>query len=277
MNAESLFTILLSLLAVFIVQSDAFSASHNNNNNNNKVTVTPVTTPSDVMALADLRYDEWMVAPFHRNHDDDNNIDEHIPSRYAFRIATAEVVEERSRAMAFLARMEDEKDDHATTSVVVGAAELSPIEFEEAIDPTMSHLHQNKLLYVTDVVTSSKFRRQGIAHTLMDTLEQSAYDQFGNGTCLFLHVKSDNEAAKQFYATDRRGYKVPTKDQLDGIRVDCLEENAGTTGQILLCKTLVSRKRTVTRTMTTRQKKSRVATGFGNKSKTPVSKKSKKK
>eukprot|EP00977_Amphora_coffeiformis_P012389 scaffold3063_cov191-Amphora_coffeaeformis.AAC.1 len=267
-NAKCLCTIVILLFLLFAVsvhQSEAFSALRNDN----KVTVTPVTTPTDVMALADLRYDEW-IAPSHQS-DDNGNI-QRTPSRYAFRMATAELVEERSRATAFLARLEEEEENgentSTTTPVVVGAAELSPIEFEGAIDATISNAH--RLLYVTDVVTSSKFRRRGVAHALMDALEQSAYDQCGDeGTLLFLHVKSVNEAAQQFYASDRRRYKVPTADQLRGIRVDRLEENAGTAGQILLCKALVMQGQTTIQG----PGKARVVTGFGTKFKTPGTKK----
>ena len=246
MNTAFLCILLLALFTL-LPTSDAFSA-------HKVVTVHPVTTPSDIVALADLRYDEWILQP--NQGDNDNN--EYNPSRYAFRMATAELTAERSRATSFLAFLD--------STYAVGAAELSPIEFEGAVDdPTF----KSNILYVTDVVTSSKFRRMGIANALMDAVEQSAYDMNGEGTVLFLHVKPDNEAAKRFYANGKRGYSAPTADQLKGIRVDCLEENAGTTGQILLCKT-VQGKTTKGRP----QDRTRMGTGFGTKTK-PVTKKSK--
>merc|ERR1719416_364040 len=60
-------------------------------------------------------------------------------------------------------------------------------------------------LYVTDVVTSSKHRRMGIANALMDALESYAAEKFEtDNTLLYLHVKEDNVAAQKFYRDARR-------------------------------------------------------------------------
>lgn len=217
MSNTFVYSVLSIAICILVPTNSAFSTPH-------KITVQPVTTRADVVALADLRYDEWILSSHTDEKDSQFN---NVPSRYAFRMATADLAAERSEATAFLARLND--------TTVVGAAELSPMEFEGALDPTCPQA----CLYVTDVVTSSQFRRMGIANALMDAIEQSAYDRYGDGTLLFLHVKADNVAAQKFYSrSGKRGYSLPTADQLQGIRVNRLEENAGTNGQILLCKTL---------------------------------------
>lgn len=222
------------------------------------VTASPVRTQADVVALADLRYDEWIAT----NDDDvadgqDSSTDPPLPSRYAFRMATAEIAAERTEggAVAFLARAgmqpkantgtctedkssydEDTATSTTSTYVPVGAAELSPIEFDGAIK---SQQQSTRFLYVTDVVTSSRHRRMGIANTLMDALESFALETYGADTILYLHVKEDNVAAQKFYENPKRGYAAPTTEHLRNIDVSRLEDNAGTAGQILMCKSLV--------------------------------------
>lgn len=154
-------------------------------------------------------------------------------------MATAEIAAERSEggAVAFLARLED------AISIPVGAAELSPIEFDGAITTKQSDdkdaaQQLPTILYVSDVVTSSSHRRMGIASTLMDALETFAFEKSGAGTMLYLHVKEENMVAQKFYTNPSRGYGAPTSEQLQHIDVCRLEENSGTAGQILLCKSL---------------------------------------
>ena len=220
------------------------------------VTASPVQTQADIVALADLRYDEWIG-----NDDQSDGDDNPVPRRFAFRTATADIAAERTEggAVAFLAQLavagmqptantDGKLDDDTALSkgVPVGAAELSPIEFDGAItrtqhsrDKDTSTAQQPTRLYVTDVVTSSKHRRMGIANTLMDALESFALEKFGTNTMLCLHVKEDNVAAQKFYQNPKRGYAVPTPEQLQNIDVSRLEDNAGTAGQMLMCKSLL--------------------------------------
>jgi len=248
------------------------------------VSAVTVTSPKDVYSLADLRYDEWIAdvdailitdadpdpdldqASGDSNINDNKNYPPPPPSRYAFRMATAEIVSERSEAgaTAFLARFDN--DGITASGTAVGSAELSPIEFDGVIrrrsknnntdTDTDTDINSNPLLpsmpmlYVTDVVTSSRNRRMGIANALMEAVEQYAYETYGDGTALYLHVKPDNEAAQSFYTNPKRGYCcVPTiaatatatnPDQLKEniIDIDRLEKNSGTAGQMLFYKIL---------------------------------------
>jgi ribosomal protein S18 acetylase RimI-like enzyme len=230
-----------------------------------KVTASPVQTQADLVALADLRYDEWIanddVAGAYASDagDDPSSLSSSnplLPSRYAFRMATAEIVAERTEggAVAFLAGLRmppptnnDGGNDVNAMYIPVGAAELSPIEFDGAITLQQSENDDAVLptivqpptrLYVSDVVTSSRHRRMGIANTLMDALELFALDKFGADTMLYLHVKKENVAARKFYENPKRGYAAPTSKQLEHIDIGRLEDNAGTAGQILMCKSL---------------------------------------
>jgi len=203
----------------------------------------------DTIGLADLRYDEWIG-----NSNSNSNSTPHTteqttarpPSRYAFRMATAEIASERSEAGAvtFLAKQLQQQQQQ----IVVGTAELSPIEFEGTSVPvahqqqtqTQTQTQKHVSLYVTDVVTSSKHRRMGIANQLMDALEHYAYEHHAVATTgthaasndndgdndgdndnddddsnnaivtLYLHVKPDNPSAQSFYANPKRGYAVHT-------------------------------------------------------------------
>ena len=98
------------------------------------------------------------------------------------------------------------------------------------------------LLHPPDIVV-------GVANSLMDTLEKYAYNDDNNDNnntktiTLFLHVKVDNDAAQTFYSNSRRGYCIPTSNQIQNINITQLEENSGVSGggqepQILLCKVL---------------------------------------
>mmetsp|Transcript_6814 Transcript_6814/g.14294 ORF Transcript_6814/g.14294 Transcript_6814/m.14294 type:complete len:285 (-) Transcript_6814:4-858(-) len=211
-----------------------------------KITVYPVTTQADVLALADLRYDEWIAGG------DNGEPNGSPPTRFAFRMATAEIAAERSEggARTFLARLNDD----SSPSIAVGAAELSPIEFNGAeTGKYITGDASSPKLYVTDVVTSSKHRRMGIANSLMDAVELCACDMCNdNDILLYLHVKRDNEPALNFYSNPKRGYAVPRSEQLKGIDVNQLEKNAGTAGQILLHKAVKCN-----------QGKASVGTGFG--------------
>jgi GNAT superfamily N-acetyltransferase len=174
-------------------------------------------------------------------------------------------------------------------SIVVGAAELSPIELKDVIvlpahntieqqqsqqqqQPLQQQLNNNLLQYITDVVTSTTSRRLGVGTTLMNAIEQSAWDM---GTrCLLLHVDVENELACRFY--DKLNYVPVVVDQqeegdeevtttsttkelfgVDSIGVtplnleasvghtvyidaNRLAVNAGTKGQLLLMKELSS-------------------------------------
>ena len=222
----------------------AVSAPDHDSSGSNDGGDPPVLT-KDVAGLADLRYDEWMSSSMRPP-----------PSRYAFRMATAEIAAERAEAGAvtFLARQHTRARESG--GAIVGAAELSPIEFEGTqpcrgeADPRPND--QNHVsLYVTDVVTSSKHRRMGIANRLMDALEHYAYETFASGkgkesenendtsvVTLYLHVKPDNPSARSFYANPERGYGEPPSTL--PFDTALLEDNAGieTGKQILLCKTL---------------------------------------
>ena len=190
----------------------------------------PVLT-KDLVDLSDLRYNEWMKA-------DVSVVSENEPpSQYAFRMATAEIALERSEAgaVAFLARWQNSNE---TMTVAVGAAELSPVEFEGTLLLEEDDTSRVRW-YVTDVVTSSNHRRMGVANLLMDEMERYAFLRSETtSVTLYLHVKSGNDAAMAFYQNPKRGYAKPTRDELTGLNVDKLACNAGTEGQILLCKTL---------------------------------------
>jgi len=187
------------------------------------ITVRPVQKPEDVIALADLRYDEWIEGVF-----DDT-------SRASFRAASQEIVQQRTEggATAFLAFLKV-KDDAV---VVAGAAELSPIEIEGAVrnNRFLAMTMKKRMLYVTDVVTASTYRRQGIARALMKAIEDAAVAKAG--THLLLHVEPSNTAALNFYI--KIGYTKELPDYCTAtLDMDRLAENACTEGQILLSKSI---------------------------------------
>jgi ribosomal protein S18 acetylase RimI-like enzyme len=200
---------------------------------NIRVSPVQINTPVDVTALADLRYDEWM-APLASN----------APSKPAFRAATAELHAERviGGSVCYLARR-----DHYDKTVVVGAAELSPIELQGALllsattvssASTTAKATAPVMLYVTDVVTDRKHRRQGVAASLMRELEVQAAKL--GASQLLLHVEEDNTSALSFYQSI--GYISPSPSVLECLNVDRLAENTGNTvGQVLLCKPVLMR------------------------------------
>lgn len=196
---------------------------------------------ADVRDLADLRFNEWIIG----NGEDKRK----QPSLAAFRMATAEIHQERKDqgAKAFIAKCKE-------TSVAIGSAEISPIEVENCCTS------ENPYLYITDVVTSSSYRRQGIGKQLLNTMEQEAMNCDICRICL--HVdKQNNEAAFQFYI--RNGYTEYNGSE-GSLNVTQLTANAGTIGQVLLEKELqVSMKKNTQRKSSFKSKGS----GFGNMSK----------
>jgi ribosomal protein S18 acetylase RimI-like enzyme len=209
------------------------------------LTIQPVDTAQDVAALAELRYNEWIL-PFAS--------DQQSPSRAAFGAATAEIIQERTPgATPFLARKDGMQQP-------VGAAELSSVELEGVLDRLKDTGTSILILYVTDVVTSQAHRRQGIAQALMVALEEEAERR---GTfCLLLHVKPNNLGALAFYQC-KLGYQEPTDTllaQLD-LHLERLTENTATQGQILLCKELSSSSSNAS--TSTRKKKTVSGAGFG--------------
>lgn len=165
------------------------------------ISVTPIQSIPDVVALANLRYDEWIQGGIYGSD----------VSRESFQRATLDMVQERSNggAVAFLARMKKSinKDGEDTFgTVVVGAAEVSPIELEGVLQHQRRNheTHQqneNKIekkdermmLYVTDVVTDRNHRRLGVAYSLMMAMEEHA--RVRGCHTLLLHVVVDDTAA----------------------------------------------------------------------------------
>lgn len=199
-----------TIFLLFIAHpADGFSLSTLGSN----VQVTQVTTPGDWLSLADVRYDEWIKSG--------NGLGLPV-SRDAFRYATIDIYhEERPEAMPFLAKKKN---------IVVGAAELSPVELEHVLSTDSDGM----VLYVTDVVTDRNHRRQGIAATLMNEMEAHAVQQHG-AKYLVLNVAPDNVAAQLFYR--KLGYTAQLPLQLSLIlNVEQLAENTGTKGHLLMSK-----------------------------------------
>ena len=127
------------------------------------------------------------------------------------------------------------------SSYEVEAAVISKDNHEDDSSPLPLPRPCYSALYVTDVVTDSKFRRQGIARKLMQGLEDHAAAM--GTTHLVLNVAHENASAIRFYGI--MGYRdaqgtLPL-DFLDGfLDVPMIEELAGTTGQMMLGKTLVN-------------------------------------
>lgn len=189
----------------FTVEIEAFSATAD-------VQVTNVESLPDWWALADVRYDEWIR--------DEGG----TTSRQAFRASTFDIYqEERPDSLLFLAKQK--------ASYVVGAAELSPYEVKGAMPPESPLV----ALYVTDVVTSRQYRRQGIARRMMECLEEYSISD-GKTTHLVLNVKEDNVPATGFYKS--LGYESPSSEFLEYFNPERLNENAGTEGQLLMQKSL---------------------------------------
>jgi len=162
------------------------------------------------------------------------------PSKQAFRLATAEIARERSEkgCTMFLARC-------TTVDHPIGAAELSPIEFDGVLRSSTTfagaEVDGYRYRYVTDVVTDRGHRRRGVASALLGALEREVVAECGptiEKVGLFLHVEEGNEAARGFYQGVGGGYAEPEEEVVGRINVDQLAENAGAVGQILLCKEL---------------------------------------
>lgn len=197
----------------------------------------------DIMALADLRYDEFIEC-------EENAGDKYI-SRRAFRKATAEIHQERTDegATVFLAKC---SCSESSSDVGAGAAELSPMEFAGAVTAAVDPV----FLYVTDVVTSQHYRRRGVGNALMVAMEEEAArlcrESQQEYACLFLHVFPDNDGAIQFYCNPKLGYQIiddsvdvlPMQIGLDNrnekmeVTVDLkrLTQNCETEGQVLMIK-----------------------------------------
>mmetsp|Transcript_13133 Transcript_13133/g.24156 ORF Transcript_13133/g.24156 Transcript_13133/m.24156 type:complete len:310 (+) Transcript_13133:254-1183(+) len=169
------------------------------------VQISLVETHEDILSLTDLRYQEWMSE------------DPNPPNLSSFRLATAEIFHEsvEEGSMVFLASMLSNGsadghgiDDGMKKYVTVGAAELSPIELKGVFigneNSKSSNAHNEAMsLYITDVVTSSAYRRHGIGSKVMNAVEQNALKM--GARFLFLHVEHDNIGARKFY--ERLGYK----------------------------------------------------------------------
>ena len=191
---------------------------------NSLVVVQPIKSPSssdDVFALADLRYEEWIQDAFPDT------------SRHGFRLATAELYDERQSqgAIVFLAKQRSSPEQRP---IAVGAAELSPIELQGVYTGT-NDKEGASCLYVTDVVTAKQYRRQGIAKALMEAVEEHARSK-QKCTQLLLHVEASNTAALHFYR--KLGYDQVVQEGMEGLDLDVLADNACTQGQLLLCKRL---------------------------------------
>ena len=200
------------------------------------VRVQPIQSAADIQHLDDLRYNEWI-----RDQYPDT-------SQSGFAMATAELYHERAAdgAVGFLA-MESKSRLSKERPSAMGAGELSPIEFDGAIN---TQIPENEIIpwfwYITDVVTAREHRRQGVARALMDAMEDYAAqsqptNQQHKSTgdcrtcCLLLHVESSNEPALAFY--ESLGYTSALPPILENILdTHRLESNAGTQDQLLLCK-----------------------------------------
>jgi ribosomal protein S18 acetylase RimI-like enzyme len=160
--------------------------------------VSQVQSNADIIALADLRYKEWIQDQTDAS-TEGTNIGT-APSQHSFRLATAEIFHERKAegATVFLARYKDDAGDET-----VGAAELSPIETRDCIQSNLQLESSSPIaMYATDVVASRSHRRLGIGSKLMNALEDTAW---GLGCrYVFLHVEYVNTAAIGFY--HRLGY-----------------------------------------------------------------------
>jgi len=193
-----------------------------------------VKTNEDILSLADLRYNEWILL---QSDDDDNgnncsSDDDHShshshshshhrtppPSRSSFRLATSDIYHERTAegSTVFLAMMMEEEDvdsnnddgdDNISQRVVaVGAAELSPIELRGVFNEKdhAAIVDIIKPMYITDVVTSSSYRHRGIGSNLMHFIENYAWMEKGT-RIVYLHVAMENVGARTFY--ERLGYR----------------------------------------------------------------------
>ena len=215
---------------------------------NNDIQISVATTNDDIISLANLRYQEWMAN------------DPNPPNPSVWRMASAEIFHERrvQGSIVSIAKIMSNNDDDDSGYATVGAAELSPIEFLGVFsDETI--ISQIKPLYITDVVTSSSYRRLGIGSKLMDNIERIAYEM--DSKCVFLHVEYSNIGAIDFYK--RLRYTALEEGSIGGdttynaatindgsmsfslkdagiinLNTKRFADNAGTVGQLLMMKEL---------------------------------------
>ena len=251
----------------------------NNDREEEEVIVTRVETEQDWIAFADLRYEEWMVPLGTTGSSSSSSHNSSpvptVPSRQAFRCATRDIyLEDRPRSLLVLAkrrrRRKQQRDKHQPEEnpdededeemVVLGGAEWSPYEVEAGLvlpSTTMKESSSSSfsLGYVTDVVTAVPYRKQGIGRLIMTTLETLAVTLATTTTpttmdeppqqpptthFLLLHVHPDNTSALRFYR-QQLGYTTVLSSELEKcLDVRKLEKEAGTEGQILLVKKLVT-------------------------------------
>lgn len=170
--------------------------------NSRDVQISIAETNNDILSLADLRYQEWITK------DGDS-------ANAGFRLATAEIYRDRKEdgSTVFLASIAPSdygsgKNDRHRRSVVVGAAELTPIELKGVLidrdNNDYDHYTGDAVLplYITDVVTSKAHRRLGIGSILMKRVERTAREMGSH--VVFLHVEYANTPARKFY--ERIGY-----------------------------------------------------------------------
>ena len=85
------------------------------------------------------------------------------------------------------------------TKNLLGSVEVSPSDF---VGTEMEHVGAERKLYLVDLCIKEKFRKMGIATSLLRTIEQYAYnEQFSE---VYMHVEVDNVLARNFYA--KNGY-----------------------------------------------------------------------
>lgn len=175
------------------------------------IEISQVQSNADILSLADLRYQEWILEDNNQQNDTAAPTERPrtSPSRTSFRFATADIYQKRRAegARVFLAKycnIDHRGVDERNAFAVVGAAELSPIELRGCIQNNGVRDIENlsMAMYATDVVISRSHRRLGIGSKLMSTMEDTARSL--NCRFVFLHVEHDNVAAIDFY--HRLGY-----------------------------------------------------------------------
>ena len=225
---------------LYFSHANANTNTNTNTNTNHNIQISTVKTKRDIISLADLRYNEWMRASSDGDGDGDTNVNVNVnvraPQLSSFRLATAEIFHERNvdASIVFLATLVVDGYEYggrysngknSDGKLVVGAAELSPIELQgvfvnnydadadadAASSPPNNQKQRqqqrqqqqqliNKIampLYITDVVTSSTHRRHGIGTKLMLSIETAAWAI--ESRVVFLHVEHDNVGAREFY------------------------------------------------------------------------------
>jgi ribosomal protein S18 acetylase RimI-like enzyme len=224
-------------------------------------------TNDDILSLADLRYQEWI------SKDGDG-------ASAGFRLATAEIYRDRKEDgstvfLAYIAPSDDGSGENfrRQRSVVIGAAELTPIELKGVLIDRENNGYDHYTgdavlpLYITDVVTSKAHRRRGIGSILMKRVEETAREMGSN--VVFLHVDYANTPARKFY--ERMGYLDIDDSEIVEVKLggitntsearilsfvlkdggtrtgivfidsDRFANNAGTVGQLLMLKQLSAR------------------------------------